>query len=133
MRRFYKIHSKPMGKIVIFSCMFAALCLMAGVNQGAAKSGKENAFMPSGRTQTTPTADGNQRVSKPGCQYYGTVLRVAEDEIVVDDRLVKLSKNVVYHVSGGGLFSKEIKTGSFIGFNLNDKKEITDIWIFKKK
>ena len=131
MRRFYKI--KPMGKIVVFSCMFAALCLMAGVDQGAAKSGKADAFMSSDRTQTSQTTTTSRHVSKPGCQYYGTVLRVGEDEIVVDDRLVKLSKNVVYHVSGGGLFSKEIKKGAFIGFNLNDKKQITDIWIFKNK
>lgn len=67
-------------------------------------------------------------------EKYGFVQRVAEDEIVVDDRLLKLAENVLYHApESGGLVSKNIKEGSQIGFNLNDKKEVTDIWILKKR
>lgn len=67
-------------------------------------------------------------------EYTGTVLRVGENEIVVDDHILYFSKFVKYHrTSGKGLISKEIKAGTQIGFKLNDKKEISDIWILKKK
>ena len=133
MRRFYKTPMKPKRKVLLISSMVAVLCLIVSVHQGAAKSDKGGSFIPAGQTQQTQTARTTQHVSKPGCQYYGTVLRVGEDEIVVDDHLLQLSERVVYHVSGGGLFSKEVKEGAFIGFNLNKDKKITDIWIFKNK
>ncbi|MBU0993776.1 MAG: hypothetical protein KJ737_14880 [Proteobacteria bacterium] len=71
---------------------------------------------------------------KPGYQNNGHVLRVGEDEIVVDDHLIKLAKQVNYHApDGGALISKQMHEGAYIGFNLNDQKEITDIWIIKNK
>ena len=66
--------------------------------------------------------------------FIGRVDRVGAEEIVVDDHLLYFASSVVYHQEGGkgGLISKEIKAGQKIGFDLNDKKEITDIWILNK-
>ena len=63
---------------------------------------------------------------------YGVVQRVGDGEIVVNDHLLKLAGNVVYHTPEmGALASKNIKAGTQIGFNMNKKQEVTDIWIIK--
>ena len=74
-------------------------------------------------------------VKKDSYDYTGTVLRVGEGEIVVDDHILYISKSVVYHREGGGkgLVSKKINPGTRIGFKLDEKKEISDIWILKNK
>lgn len=78
----------------------------------------------------------NNKSLKPEITYrhIGFVQRVGRDEIVVDDHLLKFAKNVSYHsTEPGGLVSRQIKKGFQIGFNRNDKKEITDIWILKSE
>jgi hypothetical protein len=82
----------------------------------------------------TPTVTKSEPIREVTYQNYGFVQRVGDGEIVVDDHLLKLAGSVVYHApERGGLVSKNIREGSQIGFNLNKKKEITDIWILKSK
>ncbi len=116
-------HFKQGMSIIAYFVIIAFLISVSSVAMGTEKGGKNN-------------QKGYVKPPMPEVTYrhIGFVQRVGDNEIVVDDHLLKFARNVVYHATEpGGKVSRQIKEGFQIGFKRNENKEITDIWILKSK
>ncbi len=65
----------------------------------------------------------------------GTICWIKEGELIIDDFLMPISPSVEYYSQSDGLpaFPEEFSIGTFVGFRLNAKKEIIELWLIKDK
>jgi len=65
----------------------------------------------------------------------GTIDWIKEDELIIRDTLMPISPSVEYYSQSDGLpaFPEEFSIGTFVGFRLNAKKEIIELWLIKDK
>ena len=65
----------------------------------------------------------------------GTIYWIKEGELIIDDFLMPISPSVEYYSQSDGLpaFPEEFSIGTFVGFRLNAKKEIIELWLIKDK
>jgi len=60
----------------------------------------------------------------------GTIDRITNDEIVIGDTLYRLSPSVTYHTPTIEDASKHLfSVGSLVGFLINNKREVTSLWL----
>ena len=59
----------------------------------------------------------------------GTIDRLATDEIVVNDTLLKLSDDIIYYAKDGSPGSaSNFHLGSYVGYLLNSQGKIVSLW-----
>ncbi len=65
----------------------------------------------------------------------GTIAWIKEGELVIDDFLTPISPSVEYYSQSDGLpaFPEEFIIGTFVGFRLNEKNEIIELWLINDK
>ena len=61
----------------------------------------------------------------------GTIDWIKEGELIIEDTLMPISPSVEYFSQSNGLpaFPEEFQVGVFVGFRLNEKKEIIELWL----
>ena len=61
----------------------------------------------------------------------GTIDWIKEGELIINDTLLPISPSVEYYSRSSGLpaFPEEFQVGAFVGFRLNEKKEIIELWL----
>ncbi len=66
---------------------------------------------------------------------YGQINRIGEDDMLIDDLRMWISPSVEYYSRSNGLpaFQDEFSVGTFIGFRINEKREIIELWLIKDK
>jgi hypothetical protein len=65
----------------------------------------------------------------------GTIDWIIEGELIIQDTLMPISPSVEYYSQSNGLpaFPGEFQVGVFVGFRLNEKKEIIELWLLDNK
>ena len=64
----------------------------------------------------------------------GTIDRIGADEIVIDDRLIKIDPDVnFFSATGEYILKSDLKTGNVAGYLLNSKNEIKYLWKIKEE
>ena len=65
----------------------------------------------------------------------GTIDWIKEGELLIEDTLMPISHSVEYFSQSNGLpeFPEEFQAGVFVGFRLNEKKEIIELWLLDNK
>ena len=65
----------------------------------------------------------------------GTIDWIIEGELIIEDTLMPISPSVEYFSQSNGLpaFPEEFQAGVFVGFRLNEKKEIIELWLLDNK
>lgn len=65
----------------------------------------------------------------------GTITWIQEGELTINDTLLPISPSIEYFFQSNGLpaFPEEFQVGTFVGFRLNDKKEIIELWLLDNK
>ena len=66
---------------------------------------------------------------------YGQINRIGEGDMLIDDLLMWISPSVEYYSQSSGLpaFPEEFSVGTFVGFRVNEKREIIELWLIKDK
>ncbi len=61
----------------------------------------------------------------------GTIDWIKEGELIIEDTLMPISPSVEYYSQSNGLpaFPDEFQAGVFVGFRLDEKKEIIELWL----
>ena len=61
----------------------------------------------------------------------GPIDRIGDDVMVITDVLRMISPAVTYHSAktGSSASPSEFKVGTFVGFRLNDKRAIIELWL----
>ena len=65
----------------------------------------------------------------------GTIDWIKEGELIIQDSLMPISPSVEYYSQSNGLpeFPGEFQVGVFVGFRLNEKKEIIELWLLNNE
>jgi hypothetical protein len=65
----------------------------------------------------------------------GTLNWIQEGELIINDTLMPISPSVEYFSQSNGLpaFPVEFQVGTFVGFRLNEKKEVIELWLLDNK
>jgi hypothetical protein len=65
----------------------------------------------------------------------GTIDWIKEGELIIEDTLMPISPSVDYFSQSNGLpaFPEEFQAGVFVGFRLDEKKEIIELWLLDNK
>ncbi len=65
----------------------------------------------------------------------GTIDWIKESELLIEDTLMPISPSVEYFSQSNGLpaFPEEFQAGVFVGFRLDEKKEIIELWLLDNK
>ena len=65
----------------------------------------------------------------------GTIDWIKEGELIIEDTLMPISPSVEYYSQSNGLpaFPDEFQAGVFVGFRLDEKKEIIELWLLDNK
>ena len=65
----------------------------------------------------------------------GTIYWIEGSELIINDTLMPISPSVEYYSQSDGLpaFPEEFRVETFVGFRLNAKKEIIELWLIKDK
>lgn len=67
-----------------------------------------------------------------GFDGYGLLQRIENREVVIDDQLLKLSPNIVYHTPTRLNASRAyFRPGDLVGFLRDSKKEIVSLWLIQ--
>ncbi len=68
-----------------------------------------------------------------GFDGYGRIHRLAEDEVVIDDELMKLSPSVLYYTPTITTFASAsgFSVGDLVGYLMNPQDEIVSLWLVK--
>ncbi len=66
---------------------------------------------------------------------YGQINRIGEGAVLIDDLQMWISPSVEYYSQSDGLpaFQDEFSIGTFVGFRVNEKREIIELWLIKDK
>ena len=64
----------------------------------------------------------------------GTIDWIKEGELIIQDSLMPISPSVEYFQPNGlPAFPGEFQVGVFVGFRLNEKKEIIELWLLNNE
>ena len=66
---------------------------------------------------------------------YGQINRIGEGVMLLDDLRMWISPSVGYYYQSNGLpaFPEDFSVGTFVGFRVNEKREIIELWLIKDK
>ena len=66
---------------------------------------------------------------------YGQINRIGEGVMLLDDLQMWISPSVEYYSQSNGLpaFPEEFSVGAFVGYRVNEKSEIIELWLIKDK
>ena len=68
-----------------------------------------------------------------GFDGYGNINRIATDEVVIDDSLMRLSPSVNYATPENVVaLMGDFAEGDLVGYLTNSKKEVVSLWMIKK-
>jgi len=66
---------------------------------------------------------------------YGQINRIGEGDMLIDDLRMWISPSVEYFSLSNGLpaFPEEFSIGTFIGFRVNERREIIELWLINNE
>lgn len=68
-----------------------------------------------------------------GFHGYGHIDRMAADEIIIDDSVLKLAPDATYATPGSEIAaSSDFKLGDLVGYIKNAKNEVESLWLIKR-
>ena len=107
----------------IIWCLALVICLTAGV-------------MPAGVGQAERRVKGEWTLPEhypDGFHGFGYLDRIAEDEIIINDSVLKLAPYASYATPHSAIASSsDFKLGDLIGYLKNAKDEIESLWLIKR-
>jgi hypothetical protein len=107
----------------IILCLSLAAFLTAGV-------------MPAGVCQAERRVKGEWVLPKhypDGFHGYGYLYRIAEDEIIINDSVLKLAPYATYATPASEIaMSADFKRGDLVGYLKNANNEVESLWLIKR-
>jgi hypothetical protein len=107
----------------VILCLALAAFLTAGV-------------IPAGVGQAERRVKGEWVLPKhypDGFHGYGYLDRIAQDEIIINDSVLKLAPSAIYATPGSEIAaSSDFKLGDLVGYLKNAKNEVESLWLISR-
>jgi len=93
-------------------------------------------LMPAGVGQAERRVKGEWTLPKHypnGFHGYGYLDRIAEDEVIINDSVLKIAPYATYATPGSEIAtSADFKLGDLVGYLKNAKNEVESLWLIKR-